>query len=426
MRTMNTTFRYYSTTQVYNYLGVLTRTQTKGPFVLQALNWVRSDIVVTERNKEKEAKNIWRPPLPYTSSWLSDAVVTGSCILRSKPGTYHPRREVTTERLLWSGYNRDVWVTDTELAAIKPGQTTIDASIIKARNTVAGRVAGFAESMAELRKTVASLGSAAKAVDQFLLYAVQRKWGKAARALGVSAADPRAKRAAKKAQKAGGDMGSIFLAYAFGVSPIISDMVSLCVLLSGQWSIRVSGKATHLSVKDTVQSSVTLPGSGGYGMSFVLKGQQTLKREAGAFTRLDYEVDSTILRDFAAFGVSDVVQVGWAVTPYSWLVDFVLPVSEVLRSLTATIGLTFKGGSTTTFWSVDKAVRDIYPVANSTSYVVESYSASDALAVRREMNRTVHASEPNPVNLWLKDPFQAFQAAASMSLLAVKLQTHFK
>lgn len=356
----------------------------------------------------------WRKPLPYNASFIgADCIVAhvrsrnGSHVYenRGKLGTHIDRPNISV------GY--------AELNALYPSEIDVDRAVIMARNNVAGRVASFAESIAEARETVRALGGLAKNIDNFLVAASKKNWKQAANAIGVETGSRRYKKATKALQGASGTVSNAWLAFNFGISPIVSDMVSACILLGGDWSLRVTGTTVLVTTKGVSQSVKS--DALGYQPGTVVW-NRTQVTNAGVQCRLDYEIDNKWLRGLSAFGVSDVVQVGWALVPYSFLVDFVLPVSEVLKSITATVGLTYKGGSATRFCQIDVSSSGEHFVPHP-SYTTISADFVSAKVKGRKMDRRVFEKEPNPVTLWIKDPLDVFPVATTLAVLGQRLSS---
>lgn len=375
----------------------------------------RSDVLRTEGPIVAE----WRPPLPYFArSWGADCMdIDFQCHSPGSPVvTYVARGKLGIHTA-----TPTLQVTEEEIKSYMPSANDISASVIIARNNVADRAASFAESFVEAKKTIFGLGENARKIDTFLARAVRKDWRGAAKALGIRPADRRHKRAVDKLKATGETVSNAWLYYNFGIAPIVSDMVSACILLGGLWNFRVTGKTVFLTSGSS--DVVTVKRAIGYVPGNVAFDQVTNIR-AGVHTRLDYELRNSYLQGFAKFGVTDVAQAAWAVVPHSFLVDFVLPVSTVLRSLTATLGLDWKGGSSTPFVQIDKRTANARVVDLGTS-ILDTFSAIDTKVSARMMDRKVYQEEPNPVTLWLKDPFDVFKAVTSFAVLGQRLSNLF-
>lgn len=378
------------------------------PFIRRTFS--RSDIVRTA----KPVLSGWRPPLPYdgvqTASDNTEVFVSGTQYGLS----YEYRGK------LQSQYQGPNWVIDeATLSSLLPvfGDSTYNRCLTKTRNNLANRVASFSESVLEARSTIQTFTGLARNIDMFLVHASKRNWRRAALSLGLRPADHRVTKAVGKLKASSSTLADAWLGFNFGISPIISDMTSLMILLGAPVSYRVSASSVAISQKRDERDSITVP----LGFTSAIATLDRVRSiRSGWHVRLDYSIDSEFMRSLTAFGVVDIVQAGWAVVPYSWLVDFVLPVSSVLKSMTASLGLSFLGGSRTRFCRFDFSTANTrFP--NNGAWVTSSADAVEAALSSRKFERRVFASEPYPSGLWLKDPFGAFEALSVLSLIAKRL-----
>lgn len=74
---------------------------------------------------------------------------------------------------------------------------------------------------------------------------------------------------------------------------------------------------------------------------------------SGAYTRLDWEVSNSAYRTFNRLGLTNLLEIGWELIPFSFVIDWVAPIGDYLGSLSAGWGLTFKGGSITKYTTAD-------------------------------------------------------------------------
>lgn len=375
----------------------------------------RADIV---RNPPSTSGS-WRKPLPYNAELTMSAC--GDC--------YH---EVTqdgfTYREIGKMGSNTTWptfaITAAMLNGVFPSQSDQDAAVVRARNNVADRVASFGESLAELIKTLDGLKDLASKIDRFIIAATAKDYDAVADSLGIPRKIRKHRRAIVRYNKMGiPTVSNAFLCWNFGLFPIISDMVALAVAMGEGKPLRITGKGeykTRANQKHNVPVSyeLAIPYVGvPYTVNYLRM------QKAAVRVRLDYEVSIERLRDLTSFGLLDAPATVWALVPYSFLVDFVLPVSEVLRSLTATFGLTFKGGSATRYVRISDSFQNVvYPRKEDILYCTHLNlrgSADDIEGMK--MVRSVFETDPNPVTLWIKDPLSAFSAATVFSLLGQKL-----
>ena len=74
----------------------------------------------------------------------------------------------------------------------------------------------------------------------------------------------------------------------------------------------------------------------------VFKG--SLKRKAGQYVQLSYALDVSWLHRASSLGLTNIPYLLWDSTPFSYIVDWVLPLGKYFNTCDATLGLIFKGG----------------------------------------------------------------------------------
>lgn len=393
-----------------SYAGVST------PFIDQNQSFAISTLNRADVTINKDDGTGWRKPSPYEVTLT--ALERGSCniVLDNKANRRYFRNIGAINP---NGSTPAFSISKDYLETVLPKSSDIDVAVIKARNNVADRVASFGESLAELTKTLSSLGALAGGISEFITAVEKKDYRKVADSLGIPRKSRKHRRAVMRYNKLGiPTISNAFLCWSFGLKPIINDMVSLCILMGQGKPLRVVGKAFY-----PIKGSPTLhstPCAVSYaGPAYTVHQKQVKK--AGTYVRLDYQVSLEALRNLTSYGLLDAPATVWAVMPYSFLVDFVLPVSEVLRSLTATYGLNFKGGSATRFVRVERKYSHATPPANTADLKTKTFQVDvdDMLGLR--MVRSVFKADPNPVTLYIKDPVSAFTVSTVFSLLGQKL-----
>jgi hypothetical protein len=132
--------------------------------------------------------------------------------------------------------------------------------------------------------------------------------------------------------------------------------------------------------------------------------QEIRKDLVGCTVHLTYEQGNNLYRKAAQLGLIDPLEVAWEVLPWSFVVDWFLPVGNWLQTLSATAGLSFKGGSAT------RIVRREGEWIMSPFNEAARHSALDPYGTRYRrlvMDRQVYDSDPIP-NFWdLANPWGA-------------------
>lgn len=381
-----------------------------------AVTWKRSRSAIVRNPKGPDG---WRKPSPYYA-----------CITHNDPGTVR----VTG----YSGegiYRRDFeWygtifvnvpggaavchsVDKKTLEANLPTQFAAEKALVKALNNVADRKASFSESVAELRSSVVGLARNATQINEFLSAALKRDWFRAGTALGLNPRSRKARRARDRTIAAGQGLSSAWLNYWFGLSPIVSDMVAIAAYMSDESvhnKLRVKGSATVPIYRKT--SVETIEPSFGYGMPGIKSSSNVTINSYGKVS-LTYTIPDTDLRRLTTFGAVDIPATAWAILPWSFAIDWVIPVSEILKSLTASHGLNFRGGTMTKVVKISKDPINTVVVPAISSQVIETNVAIIGKVSGLLMERSVYKSDPKPVSLWVKDPFDVWKGVTSLALL---------
>lgn len=376
---------------------------------------VRSDVV---RNREVDG---WRKPSAYTcevhetgftlidAEWEyeSGGTWTFKCsgdLPLNAPSTLDP-------------------LTSSQLMALLPGSSSKAEAEVKALNAVAGRKGKILESFAEARESVLGLTRNATQLRLFVESVARRNWAGAARALALHPRSRSARRARDRTVAAGGGLGSAWLNYSFGIKPIVDDMVFALIILGEDRTIRLKGLGYSPHKVDNSVHSHT------YGPAWNFPGGTTVyNRRIERFAKvvLWYEVRASSLARFNELGLYSVPATIWALQPMSFVVDWVLPVQDVLQALTADVGLTFRGGTytRTVRVKVHGAKTSMKPQSNWKEVKCQILEAPSFERFR--MERSVYTSRPTPKPFYVKDPLSVWTAVTSLALLASTIKSSMK
>ncbi|UUW21392.1 MAG: maturation protein [Sanya fiers-like virus 45] len=118
------------------------------------------------------------------------------------------------------------------------------------------------------------------------------------------------------------------LAFKFGVQPLINDIQQACQVLQNGLG------EPELVVRTNVTRNVNLSSGG-----------NSFSGKAVISYVIKYNIENELAKRLNEFGLLDPSQIAWEVTPWSFVIDWFLPVGEWLQSLTATTGLKYKTGT---------------------------------------------------------------------------------
>lgn len=234
-----------------------------------------------------------------------------------------------------------------------------------------------------------------------------RALGKAARAFRKG----KLKAAAKALGLTWKDVPSKWLEFQYGWKPLVSEIYSGCeAILEAD---RKDQKRTWYTVKDG--SSVKIndrynAGDNGSGITWSHNGGHSDVK-----CRFDFGPPVTqrdkLLQDLDQWGILNPAEIAWELLPFSFIVDWAVPVGDFLSALTAGVPYSFKGGTRTDFTEVNttNTVSFHAPAAgrinNGSGY---------ALSTSRRFRRHVYVNFPSP-SISALQPHAASAAAQSIA-----------
>jgi len=129
-------------------------------------------------------------------------------------------------------------------------------------------------------------------------------------------------------------MSSLFLAWRYGVSPLMADLFSLIDIMDGTSPFR------RISVSSSGSKSVPFSYS-----SSSEREKGTILRRVKIFANVSCSNPDLLLAN--RLGVINPATVLWELTPYSFVLDWFLPIGKWLANFSASAGMTFDDCSVT-------------------------------------------------------------------------------
>lgn len=220
---------------------------------------------------------------------------------------------------------------------------------------------------------------------------------------------------------------SAWLTFWFGLAPVVSDMVLFMRILgdSNIFLQNLHGKGRGFSRSEHTASKRMLDGyysgfDGGY------TARVKVKRELGVYVSLTCRLNKSKVmeqaRKAAQLGSFDGLSTAWAIMPYSWLIDFVLPVSQYLKGWEGRQGLDFRGG-TITYYQAYSDPKIVYEKHGKKCSDPEPLGTPQLFAART-FRRSVLTNLPAPV-FQARIPADLWKATTALSLLMTKLNPYF-
>lgn len=198
-----------------------------------------------------------------------------------------------------------------------------------------------------------------------------------------------------------------WLELQYGWKPLMQDMYGACELLANEHAGIVKGRvvANHTVRVSTTESvkedfnTKTLAYETEYTVKYVLY----------------YSEGNPVLHDLTAMGITNPALIAWELVPFSFVVDWFLPIGNFLSTLDASFGLNFEKGSVTTFrrttcrqtWRANLVERN-YDTVNGSAEATCNYV---------EVKRGRLFDFPNSALPQFKDPLSLLHAANAVALV---------
>jgi hypothetical protein len=203
-------------------------------------------------------------------------------------------------------------------------------------------------------------------------------------------------------------MADRWLEYQYGWRPLLGDVHGTIEQFAksdkaGLYRVSVTKKEKSLVIEE--HDSL---GYGGYNMPYKIQTTKSVK----VHVRLDYKPANLTLIPFVELGLTNPALLAWELIPFSFVVDWALPVGDWLSSLDAAFGYTFWGGSISTVRVSDSSIMGAVDPVSPLSY-------SDIRGIRsiKHMKREVYQVSPIPTLPRLKNPWSYTHAANAAALL---------
>lgn len=347
----------------------------------------------------------WRPPLPYSMEERKSAAIRGNATFMSYGFNqdYFPNQ---SSWVRWDGVLTGISVDDTYEALSTNEWDKLNA---RALSRLKNQQVNLSMILATRKQTVEMLADSARALVKAWSYAKRRQFGAAAKQLGIR----NSVRPGTKSASSG------WLQLQFGWMPLINDVYGLYNEATAP--VVENGMTIVVRARDQ-KSSVT---QGTYGpwpvhSKSTSKLQVHYEQSYQRTGKLSYwwKLDSAALQAAARMGLTNPAMVLWDIVPFSFVVDWLLPVGQFLDNLDATVGFTYLGGSRTEFHRINRKISraEILRGQPLDGYLYLKETAQyngDAHLVK--MDRTV-LPEPSST-IHVRNPFSTFTVVSTAALI---------
>lgn len=213
------------------------------------------------------------------------------------------------------------------------------------------------------------------------------------------------------------EIASLWLAYQYGVKPLVSDCYGAISELMDNEEISGRYRAKCIGTAQETEDFLRGPFAGGYSLQFLV--DQRVRRRYRVKVRLDYEADNASLARAARLGITNPALIAWELLPFSFVVDWFYPIGNYLSLLDATNGWTFKGGSlSVTRRQVLRptSARVRYPEYGQTGYVLANGRGTEVY-----FTRSVYTSSPFPNRPHFNDKSSGTHVMNGIALLSAAI-----
>lgn len=219
-------------------------------------------------------------------------------------------------------------------------RNSYDRAVANALSDLASSKASLGENLAQLNQTADLFGTVVEStMDLFRAYRALRH-GQIPK---LSSFNARALKKLVMNRKLEKRIANYWLSYWYGFKPLVSDAYGLWELMKEQ---SPKGMLVHGRGRSGVQHNgdIYIPATSALQTGLRFSDSSSVMHQTHLTGSLNDARMSRIINRAGLLNIPDLV---WELVPFSFVVDWSVPVGQFLSNLTATSGLTFVGGSST-------------------------------------------------------------------------------
>lgn len=202
--------------------------------------------------------------------------------------------------------------------------------------------------------------------------------------------------------------GNLWLGFFYGIKPLVQDLMAAFNLAtkpirSGYISSRAVGWENY---------GLPVGGIPYIGGIFQSEGHCRVGVEVKLYANLPYEATSLI----NSLGMDNPFVIGWEILPYSFIVDWLIPIGNVLSALVPPLGITFRAGYINRKVEADFKVSGLRNTGTGSANEGAQGSYPGQRYQIRGLYRQTYASMPLP-RLYIKSPFSSQHVLNAVALI---------
>lgn len=204
---------------------------------------------------------------------------------------------------------------------------------------------------------------------------------------------------------------NLWLEFQYGWKPFLSDIYGSCELIADTYyrkkPMQVSTQIPF-SFKQAaeLEDYTNLEGSTFYSY-------RTLAEEGRSRVVLQFREEDDVNRFLTRTGIANPALLAWELLPYSFVLDWFVPVGAYLNALDATVGLNFIRGATTV--SGTRSVESTWKRIGTAGHA--TMSGSKLRITTKVKNRSVYTTVPSPPRPQFNPQLGATRLTSALSLL---------
>jgi hypothetical protein len=283
-----------------------------------------------------------------------------------------------------------------------------------ARINLKGTKVNLGVAFGERKQTARQLGDAAFSIAKSFQALRRGNVRRAMDELGISS---------RKHEPRGSNVTNKWLGLQYGWKPLLSDVYGACDALARRnaddWSVIAKGKARAKNYYKYAVSPV-FNGANGSASNGFDACTVTAEVTTGALTRIDAIPANTALQSFTSLGLTNPLLIAWELVPFSFVVDWALPIGSWLDSLDATLGFANAWTCTSVLTKSNWTDVGVSKTQTSGTYAGKSWIRNSYRGTQRDVQlvRTVSYGVPVPRFPRIKDPRSLGHMANGLALLS--------
>lgn len=239
---------------------------------------------------------------------------------------------------------------NTALAKVSSPDWMRDQAIMDAIAEMQGISANIFEDLAQLRQTGNMVVEIFTTICALYRFARQGSWSRLRRALSQEGVNiPR-------------HIANGWLMYFYGIKPLISTIEALCASDKPKYKVMTVRKRKEMAVEPRSYTDA------GWWVDFDGEAKIQVQCQLSAGIRLRGDLAYFQNLGLTSSALTDAVVTAWAIVPYSFVLDWILPVETFLRTRSWAPFLEYQGGFVGTRHYVNSRFVDLWPWSGSFPY----------------------------------------------------------